>query len=84
VVQVKIDKTGKVVSGKAISGHALLKAASLAAARQFLFEPSEKEGERTIDLSFVFDPQGSNGKKDVKRYDSPYRILIYGSPGISY
>jgi len=82
VVTVKIDKEGKVVSASAISGHALLKATSVAAARKFLFEPTEKDDERTIDLSFVFIPQSSNEKKDIKRYENSYRILVYAPPAV--
>jgi TonB family protein len=83
VVLVKIDKAGAVVSEEAIMGHPLLKAASRAAARQFLFEASEKDGERTVKLTFVFVPLGSDDKKkDVKRYENPYRILVYGPPEI--
>jgi TonB family protein len=82
VVQVKIDKAGAVVSEEVTSGHPLLKTASRTAAKQFLFEPAEKDGDRTVNLTFVFVPARSEKKKDVKRYENPYRILVYSPPEI--
>jgi TonB family protein len=77
VVNIKIDKEGKVVLAKAISGHPLLRRASEQSATQFLFEPSESEGERELNLTFVFIPW-EEPKENVKRFSNPYRIEVIG------
>ena len=75
VINVKIDKEGKIVSAKVISGHPLLRKASEQSATQFLFEPSENEGERELNLTFVFITFEEQ-KKNIKRYFIPCRIEI--------
>lgn len=74
VVSVKIDKEGKVVSADIISGHPLLKAVSVQAAKQSLFEASEND-EREAKLTFVF-LLSQKEKENLKRYSNSYRIEI--------
>lgn len=44
VVQVTVDEAGEVISAVAISGHALLRASSVAAAREATFNPTKLNG----------------------------------------
>ncbi len=75
VVEVKIDREGKVVEAKAVSGHPLLRVASAQAAEQSLFEVSESDEIREAKLTFVFLlPQGE--KENIKRYSNLYRVEI--------
>lgn len=74
VVEVKIDRAGKVVEAKAISGHPLLRQASQKAAQESLFEASDNDEQRAVKLTFVFfSPQT---KKKVKRYLNLYRVEV--------
>jgi TonB family protein len=75
IVAVMIDKQGKVISAKAESGHALLRAAGVQAARQFVFEASEGAEDRNAKIAFVFldDKTANDG---VKRYTHPYRFEV--------
>jgi TonB family protein len=83
VVEVKIDKQGKVTSAKGISGHPLLRGASENAARQSTFEPSENVDERQAKLAFVFLLDWDNRvKKNIKRYSAPYRMEIIAEPPV--
>jgi TonB family protein len=77
VVEVKIDRQGKVISTKAVSGHPLLRAVSEKAAQQSLYEESENDEQREVKLTFVFLP-GQNEKENIKRYSNPYRVEIIG------
>ena len=75
VVDVKIDKEGKIVEAKVTNGHPLLRAASVQAARQSLFEPSESDEIREIKLTYVF--LQDEGRKEIpKRYSNPYRVEV--------
>ena len=78
-VVIKIDKGGNVNSATATSGNPLLRAAAVSASRQFIFESSEKDTERTVVLSFAFL---RITKKDsgLSRYQSPYRIIVHSDP----
>jgi TonB family protein len=80
-VNVKIDKEGKVISAKVTTGHPLLRKASEQSATQFLFEPSENESERELNLTFVFIPFEEQ-KENVKRFSNPYRIEVIGKKPI--
>ena len=56
-VQIVINEAGEVQSAKAIDGHPLLQAAAVEAARQWRFEPTEKDGvpvKVTGEVSFNF------------------------------
>lgn len=77
LVDVVIDQAGKVVAAEAVGGHPLLRYVSVTAAKQSLFEPSEKTEERRAQLTFVFlsDSPGSE-KVDPNRYATPYRVEI--------
>ena len=77
VVEVKIDREGKVVEAKAVSGHPLLRVASVQAAKQSLFESSENDEQREVKLTFVF-LKDLNEKEKIKRYSNPYRIEVIG------
>ncbi len=77
VVEVKIDKKGKVVEAKAVSGHPLLRAFSVQAAKQSLFEALESDEQREVKLTFVF-LQNIKEKENIKRYSNPYRVEIIG------
>ncbi|MEP7213888.1 MAG: TonB family protein [Acidobacteriota bacterium] len=74
-VTVSIGQDGKVLSAKAISGHPLLRRAAEVAAKQFLFEPSPENAERTQTLSFMFFEPGAE-RKEIPRFSCPYRILV--------
>lgn len=75
VVEVKIDKEGKVTSAKVERGHPLLKSISETTAKQFLFESSEKSDERIAKITFIFLPYAEE-KQNVKRFSDLYRIVI--------
>jgi len=75
VVQLKIDREGKVISGFAISGHPLLRAAALAAGRRSEFEPDPNVSERPMNLSYIF-LMDVEPAPNVKRYSNPYRIEV--------
>lgn len=84
VVEVKIDKEGKVSSANASSGHPLLRAASVQAAKQSLFESFESDEPREVKLTFVF-LQVQNEKDNIKRYSNLYRVeIISGIEIINY
>jgi len=75
VVEVKIDKEGKVISAKAVSGHPLLRTVSVQAANQSLFEESKDDEQRAVKLTYVFIP-GQKEKENIKRYSNPYRVEV--------
>jgi len=75
IVAVTIDNQGKVTSAKAESGHALLRAAGVQAARQFVFETSEGAEDRNAKVAFVFLAE-TTAKDSVKRYTHPYRFEV--------
>lgn len=74
VVEVKIDKEGKVIEAKAVSGHPLLRNVSADAAKKSLFEASESDEIRDVKLTYVFFAPDT--EKKVKRYSNPYRVEI--------
>jgi TonB family protein len=78
LVDVKINKAGKVVSAEAVSGHPLLRAVSVTAAKQALFEPFEETEERYAQLTFVFLSSDLpwNEKINSNRYATPYRTEV--------
>jgi TonB family protein len=78
VVEVKIDKEGKVVAANVVSGHPLLKQASLFAARQSLFEADETDEQREVNLTYVFFLPGQTEKPNINRYTNPYRVDVIG------
>jgi TonB family protein len=78
VVEVNIDKKGKVISANPLSGHPLLKAYSVTAAKQNLFEASENDDMRTVKLTYVY-LQPQNDKK-LPHYSNSYRIEIISYP----
>jgi len=80
-VVMEIRSDGTVSSAKAISGHPLLKAASIQAARGFLFEASDQEL-RTLTIPFQFTPFWAEDRKDVKRVECPNRILVVSPPQV--
>lgn len=75
-VAVKVRPDGSVESAKAVSGHPLLRRASEAAAGKFLFEGSANEGEREVNLAFVF-VDGGVRNASLNRYECPYRVIVY-------
>jgi TonB family protein len=78
VVEVKIDRHGKVIEASAVSGHPLLRAASAQAAKQSLFEPSESDEIREAKLTFVFfSPQTE--KENIRRYSNSYRVEVFST-----
>lgn len=74
-VAMEIRSDGTVSSAKAISGHPLLRAASVQAARGFLFEASDQEI-RALTISFLFTTFWAEERKDLKRVECPNRILV--------
>jgi TonB family protein len=81
IVAVTIDKQGKVIAAKAESGHALLRAAGVQAARQFVFEASEVAEDRDAKVVFVFlDNKPAND--GLKRYPHPYRFEVISNSRI--
>ncbi len=83
VVEVKIDREGKVAEAKAVSGHPLLRKVSADAARQSLFEVAESDEIREVKLTFVFFSEQTEKKR--KRYSNPYRVEIISEVlGIEY
>lgn len=77
VVEIKIDKEGRVTSAKAVSGHPLLRKASEQAVLKSAFEPSDNVVERSVRLIYGFY-FSSQTKKSVKRYSTPCRMEIIG------
>jgi hypothetical protein len=75
VVELKLDREGKVVAAEAVSGHPLLRAVSVKAARESLFEASDADEQREVKLTFVF-LQTDNEKESPKRYTNLYRIEV--------
>lgn len=75
VVEIKIDKEGKITEAKAVSGHPLLRVASVQAAKSSLFETSASDEIREVKLTFVFLPDNRE-KKNLKRYSNLYRVEI--------
>ena len=74
-VKVRLGKDGKVISVHALNSQPLFLLAAATAARQFIFELSEKDPERVVDLSFVFLPL-TRKDPDLIRYQNSYRILV--------
>lgn len=80
-VDIKIRPDGSVSSATAISGHPLLRYASATAGREFTYEPSNEDGERTSTIQFVFmDSEVED--KNVKRFGCTDRILVVSEPVI--
>lgn len=75
VVEVKVDREGKIIEAKAVSGHPLLRQTSVQAARQSLFEASESDEIRKVKLTFVFLPDYDR-KANSKRYSNLYRVEV--------
>jgi hypothetical protein len=61
-----------------------LKASSLQAARQILFEAAESDAPRKAKITYVFlQPDGE--KKNIKRYSNAYRVEIISEvPTVNY
>ena len=72
-VELTIAQNGDVVSAKAISGHPLLRAVSVAAAKNFKFESSERADERKLQFIFLYTDAG---KEKLIRYQCPYRMTV--------
>ena len=51
-VEVTVAPNGKVISAKAIGGHPLLIDASVAAAKQFKYEPTTEETKELVEFKF--------------------------------
>ena len=81
VVELKIDKEGKVVEAKAVSGHPLLRKVSELAAQKSLYEASESDETREVKLTFAFLPDNRE-KEGVRRYSNPYRVEVLGNIAI--
>lgn len=79
LVNVKIDKDGKVIFAQAERGHPLLKRASEIASKQWVFESSQNSEERNAKLTFVFI-FGEGIKKELKHYSNPYRLEVIAEP----
>jgi len=80
VVEVKIDREGKVIEAKSVSGHPLLRVASAQAARSSLFETSESDQPREVKLVYVF--LLGDEAAGVKRYSNLYRVEVIGTTEI--
>lgn len=89
IVNVKIDKEGKVISAVAESGHPLLRKVSEIAAKQWFFSTASNTKEREVKISFLIR-QGDRNKKDKLKFRKPYtlevvvarsRIIIDKHPG---
>jgi Gram-negative bacterial TonB protein C-terminal len=76
VVSVEIDKEGKVTSANAVSGHPLLRSISLVSAKGCLFETSENDIVRQVNLTYVYLLPEND--KNLSHYSNPYRIEIIG------
>jgi TonB family protein len=76
VVEIKVDKDGKVISANAVSGHPLLRSASVQAAKNALFEATESDEPRIVQLTYVY--LESEKEREVKRYSNLYRVEIIG------
>lgn len=73
IVNVEIDKDGKVISAKAI-GHPLLRTASEVAAKQFLFTRDEHSNIRNGQIVFAFVP--CSEKNQINKFQKPNRLEI--------
>ncbi|MGI9035723.1 MAG: energy transducer TonB [Pyrinomonadaceae bacterium] len=83
VVEVKIDKDGKVISAEAVSGHPLLKQAGIQAAKLWLFSADENSTEREGQIVFAFVPLGN--LNDAANFKKPSRLeIIKREPDINY
>lgn len=76
VVEVKIDREGKVNSANAISGHPLLRAIAVTAAKSSVFETSSSDEPRESRLTYVF-LFSEDEKSNVKRYTNPKRVEVF-------
>ncbi len=72
-VELTIAQNGDVVIAKAISGHPLLRAVSVAAAKNFKFESSESADQRKLQFIFLYT---YSGKETLIRYQCPYRMNV--------
>ena len=76
IVEVEVNAEGKVVNAAAVSGHPLLRASSVAAARQATFEPG-KDG-TVFDLTYAFRMKSEQQETTKQAYENLYRIVIVG------
>lgn len=74
LVTVSIDADGQVVSAQAWSGHALLRAASLSAAKASRFQVSSDHDSRQITLIYRFKPEGAAADLCCETY--PFVISV--------
>jgi TonB family protein len=74
-LEVRIDDQGKVITAAAKGGHPLLQSSSVAAARRWEFAASAGKKERSVTLTFVFNPNFV--EKDAgPSFVSPYQVEI--------
>lgn len=72
-VEIAADQEGRVTSGRAISGHPLLKDSAIAAAKQWMFDPtklSQTSAAIVGTLTFVFDLAAEERKTKVPKEHS--------------
>ena len=78
IVDVKIDKDGKVISAVAESGHPLLRKVSEIAAKEWLFLTDLNTEEREVRITFLIR-QGDRNKKDKLKFRKPYTLEVVGA-----
>jgi TonB family protein len=82
IVNVKIDKTGKVVSTKVESGHAFLAKTSEEAASKWLFSTDKNSKSRKLQVIFEYRVEIGNASYKFKptniktRFKKPFRLII--------
>jgi TonB family protein len=78
IVNVKIDKDGKVISAVAENGHPLLRKACENAAKQWFFSADVNNEERDVKISFLLSLSDKN-KKDKVKFRKPYVLELTGA-----
>jgi TonB family protein len=75
IVNVKIDKDGKVISAVAESGHPLLRKACENAAKEWIFSTDSRPEEQEVKITFLLRI-GNKNKKDKVKFKKPYTLEL--------
>ena len=77
-VEVRVDKTGTVISARPLGGHPLLQPASQRAALRWRFAPTERADVRAVTLAFIFMtvPKTTPDEEVSPVFRPPYEVEV--------
>ncbi len=78
IVEVKIDRDGKVTSAVAQTGHPLMRKVCENAAKEWMFSNDPNKEEREVKITFLLRI-GDKNKKDKVKFKKPYALELIGA-----